>query len=177
MDVMKPRTTALIHYLRDIEYAMVDNVDMVGVKPLWANTSTATSGAGGISGTLIYENTVCAQYGIQALNFNYSHKVSASTDLSTWVEIGTSSSLSIPAEYQKYRYWKIDTISGLSTSARMEVNMTSPDLVGNLENVHFDTPPAVGAVITADYITPMVAKDSNHVFDFTLELQFGEYTP
>jgi hypothetical protein len=42
--------------------------------------------------------------------------------------------------------------------------------------VHFDTPPAAGAVITMDYDTDSVAKDENHVFDLTLTIQLGEYT-
>jgi hypothetical protein len=54
---------------------------------------------------------------------------------------------------------------------------TCSALEGNTANIHFSTPPDVGAVITVDYVTPWVAKDTNHVFDFTLELQFGEYTP
>ena len=43
-------------------------------------------------------------------------------------------------------------------------------------NIHFDTPPAAGAVITADYTTKTIAKDENHVFDLTVTIQLGEYT-
>lgn len=43
-------------------------------------------------------------------------------------------------------------------------------------NIHFATAPASGSVITANYHTAVVAKDSNHVFDFTVTIQFGEYS-
>ena len=43
-------------------------------------------------------------------------------------------------------------------------------------NIHFATPPAAGAVITADYHTPCIAKDENHVFDCSVTIQIGEYT-
>lgn len=52
--------------------------------------------------------------------------------------------------------------------------VTSQATLGN--NIAITTPPAPGAVITADYHTPVIAKDANHVFDFTLTIQLGEYT-
>ena len=39
----------------------------------------------------------------------------------------------------------------------------------------FDTAPANGDVITIDYHTPYIAKDSDHVYDMTVTFQFGEY--
>lgn len=44
-------------------------------------------------------------------------------------------------------------------------------------NIHFAEAPASGAVITADYHTDVIAKDENHVFDFSMEIQLGEYAP
>ena len=43
-------------------------------------------------------------------------------------------------------------------------------------NIHFATAPAAGSVITADYKTDVIPKDENHVFDFSLTIQLGEYT-
>lgn len=43
-------------------------------------------------------------------------------------------------------------------------------------NVHFDTPPAQGDVITINYDTDLIAKDENHVFDLSVTLNFGEHT-
>lgn len=42
-------------------------------------------------------------------------------------------------------------------------------------NIIFDEPPASGDVITIDYTTPCIPKDSNHVFDLSFTMQFGEY--
>ena len=44
------------------------------------------------------------------------------------------------------------------------------------KSIHFATAPASGAVITADYHTPTIAKDTNHVFDLTVTIQLGEYS-
>lgn len=41
-------------------------------------------------------------------------------------------------------------------------------------NIHFDTPPEPGTVITADYDTKTIAKDKNHVFDLKIEISLGE---
>src|SRR5574344_302496 len=43
-------------------------------------------------------------------------------------------------------------------------------------NIHFAVAPASGSVITANYHTAVVAKDTNHVFDLTVTIQLGEYT-
>lgn len=55
------------------------------------------------------------------------------------------------------------------------VTITQTTAVTN--NIAFDVAPNVGAVITGDYHTPDIAKDTNHVFDFEVSFQFGEYTP
>lgn len=52
--------------------------------------------------------------------------------------------------------------------------VTSQATLGN--NIAITTPPASGAVITADYHTSVIAKDVNHVFDFSLVIQLGEHT-
>ena len=58
--------------------------------------------------------------------------------------------------------------------AQSGVTVTSQSTIGN--NIIFATAPASGAVITADYHTSVIAKDANHVFDFSLAIQFGEHT-
>lgn len=72
----------------------------------------------------------------------------------------------IPVEYQHYRYWRL--LNGYFRF--MNENLKST-------NIHFNTPPADGAVITADYFTKTIAKDSDHVFDTSITLKFGEATP
>jgi hypothetical protein len=44
------------------------------------------------------------------------------------------------------------------------------------KNIIFDTAPANGAVITADYDCEVIAKDANHVFDFSFEITLAEKT-
>lgn len=58
--------------------------------------------------------------------------------------------------------------------AQSGVTVTDASTVTN--NIVFATAPASGAVITADYHTSVIAKDVNHVFDFSVTFNFGEYT-
>lgn len=44
-------------------------------------------------------------------------------------------------------------------------------------NIHFETPPPIGTVITFDYHTDYIAKDENHVFDLSITIELGEYMP
>lgn len=43
-------------------------------------------------------------------------------------------------------------------------------------NIHFAVAPAIGAAITGNYHTTVIPKDVNHVFDFSMTFQLGEYT-
>lgn len=61
----------------------------------------------------------------------------------------------------------VEQISGVTVDSASDVLS---------DNVHFTTAPATGAAITADYHTDIIAKDENHVFDFSMEIQLGEYT-
>lgn len=81
-----------------------------------------------------------------------------------WVVIPLDTT--IPVEYQHYKYWRL--LNGYFRF--MNENLKST-------NIHFNTPPAEGAVITADYFTKTIAKDSDHVFDASITLKFGEATP
>ena len=58
--------------------------------------------------------------------------------------------------------------------AQSGVTVTDTSTVTN--NIVFAASPAAGAVITADYHTSVIAKDVNHVFDFSLVIQLGEHT-
>ena len=81
-----------------------------------------------------------------------------------WVVIPLDTT--IPVEYQQYKYWRL--LNGYFRF--MNENLKST-------NIHFSTPPAEGAVITADYFTKTIAKDSDHVFDTSITLKFGESAP
>ncbi len=109
-------------------------------------------------------------YGIKSFRATQNLKVEVSDDLETWTEI-TNDSNSIPVGLRRFKYWKL---SALSNSAHYIYNLVA-DGITDSNNIHFTTPPAVGAVITANYITNTIAKDENHVFDFSMSIQFGEH--
>lgn len=94
--------------------------------------------------------------------------VQASDNLADWVTVSTGSSgtINVSTTYKNYKYWKI---SGTAAYNFYSTAITS-------YNIHFTTAPASGAVITADYHTPVIAKDSNHVFDLTVTITLSEYT-
>ena len=114
------------------------------------------------------------EYGITSCKkWSSNVTLSVSDDMTTWVEISSSriDNLSIPEAYQHYKYWKL-TAPGTGDVRGLTLMTTSV----TPNNIHFATPPADGAVITVDYISDTIAKDENHVFDFTFNVQLGEYT-
>lgn len=126
-------------------------------------------------GSCLYYNR-CWELGMASVyatkSSSYSGDVLVSNDLNTWTKITTVSAatkVTIPEEYRHYKYWKFLP------------NSTSPSSVFTLHGsysgkaLHLNTPPASGSVITADYKCDCFAKDSNHVFDFSLVIHLGEY--
>lgn len=109
-------------------------------------------------------NTFYATCGIRTVNKN----VLVSNDLLTWTPVASGT---VPDELQNHKYWKVDTTS---TSNYQYFTVTRTKADDN--NIHFATPPAAGAVITADYVTKTIPKDSNHVYDLEVTIGFGEYT-
>lgn len=102
-----------------------------------------------------------------------------SNDLIEWVELGTSAKagdFAIPQQYMHNKYFKSSTpFYSDSTSQTGAKFLKFPDtFTGKV--LHLQTPPAAGAVITADYKCDCIAKDANHVFDVSLTIQLGEYT-
>lgn len=97
--------------------------------------------------------------------------VSVSDDGITWVVISAEYTgdgiKTVPVAYQYYKYWKF------SHDCRSFLPVTALDG----KNLKFASAPASGAVITADYTTPTIAKDANHVFDLAITITLGEYTP
>jgi len=106
----------------------------------------------------------------------------ASDDMETWELVvedqyfpnNTYSTFEIPAAYQNKRFFKFIRTN---SSGGGSLYFTEFTCNGHPGNIHFDTPPAAGSVITVDYVPDCIAKDSDHVFDLTVELTFGEYTP
>ena len=82
----------------------------------------------------------------------------------------------VAEEHRNYKYLRMTNRSTntWSGSTETETGQFPPDVPHT--SVVFDTPPAVGSVITIDYTTPFVPKDENHVYDFRLEIQLSEYS-
>ncbi len=105
--------------------------------------------------------------------------VQCSDDLVSWTDAGTLSNLgttaqtlSIPQALRTKRYWRLVNAAASTKSYYARFVADVPDTA---HNIVFASPPAAGAVITCDYVPDCIAKDSNHVFDLTLELTLGEY--
>ena len=94
--------------------------------------------------------------------------VYGSNDLANWTLITNASSgtVELTGDAGHYKFYK--NIG----DAQAQLNWNTTDG----KAVIFDTAPAQGDVITADYHTPYVAKNSDHVFDLSVTFQFGEYT-
>lgn len=118
-----------------------------------------------------YEYGIASVYLGAAATSSSSFKVLVSDDLSSWTEIrGSKGRVNVPEACQYFRYWKVRSFTGTDNAN----SFYAKDLNGT--NIHFDTPPADGAVITIDYETETLGKDENHVYDFEFSFTLGEYT-
>lgn len=105
--------------------------------------------------------------------------IEASNDLQTWDDINSTQVgnywWSIPEKYKNYKYFRTNQEFGYYASTDYYDLVKFPDdFTGKA--IHFNTPPADGVTITADYDSKSVAKDTDHVFDFSLKINLGEYT-
>lgn len=122
---------------------------------------------------IIY-NPYYDKFGITQVKSNSSsvYKLETSNDLVNWTLINSSvgsSKVDVPSQHKNNKYWKLTYVSG---SHGAYPTFLSTELTGY--NIHFDTAPGSGAVITGDYTTALIAKDSNHVLDTTIVMSFGE---
>lgn len=97
--------------------------------------------------------------------------VAYSNDLINWTTIPYNTELDPPVTA---RYWHLHIGYRGSDFGDRKRDLLSPDDTDY--NIHFQTPPPAGAVITADYVPDCLPKDENHVFDFSLTITLGEYT-
>ena len=152
----------------------------------------ATMGSGSADGAYIYVNMVYADNvnlpksmvsdtGIQSsaiteVLFPYvglysiyapNGTVKGSNDGTTWVDVETAQNNNqMNQSGAHYRYYK--TTDGNRRSAYMNAY--------DGYNIVFNTAPAQGDVITIDYTTDYIPKDSDHVLDVSVEVTFGEWT-
>lgn len=106
-------------------------------------------------------------------------KVEMSDDCTNWTDVGTVTTvsavftdLSVPATLKTKKYIRF---SNPESSSHTYIVQAVADVADTSSNIVFDTAPASGAVITADYTPDCIAKDSNHVFDIEVTFTFGEY--
>lgn len=93
--------------------------------------------------------------------------VKGSNDGVTWYDVSTSRTNSqMDQSGAHYRYYKY-----VGTSNYAYVYFNAYDGY----NIIFDNPPAQGDVITIDYTTDYIPKDSDHVLDVELTFTFGEW--
>lgn len=124
--------------------------------------------------TATYYNPFYA-YGIVSVYLAAYTSLYMSSDGSSWITAasnsgsGTAATVSIAAEHRNKPYIQLRSASG---GWRFYREFTADTLPEN--DVVFATPPATGAVVTIDYDTESVAKDTNHVFDFALTITLGE---
>lgn len=100
----------------------------------------------------------------------------ASDDNVNWEKItpadgSSTTTVYVPAEHTHKKFWRVETTSGNYSSFSL---YPPPSFTGKC--LHLNTPPAEGAVITADYKCDCFAKDANHVLDMSVTIQFNEYT-
>lgn len=126
--------------------------------------------------TSYFENMYSDKIGISKIgkgSYSTANSLALSNDLINWVSIAFSSD--IPEEYQNYRYLRVTFSEHGSSPLYQNIIPTMTKTL--TANIRFNNPPSSGSVITMDYKTKCIAKDINHVFDLTIAIQFGEYTP
>ena len=147
-----------------------------------ANTVGTTQGqmapcfdmiSGNVQGNFyaIFNNPLYS-YGIDTLYCGYGVKVEVSDDRVIWTTVAHNNvgTVTVTAGNKTKMYWKV---SSSTTSATCHA-LTSNSIKST--NINFSTAPASGAVITADYDCEVIAKDVNHVFDFSFEITLAEKT-
>ena len=112
----------------------------------------------------------CPDIGVwQFTSYYGTAELYGSNDGTTWVQIQYQNNTPLAQADAHYKYYKC--IGGLSINNSPSMWMNDYDGY----NIIFDNPPASGDVISVDYTTDFIPKDSDHVLDFELNLTFGEY--
>lgn len=113
------------------------------------------------------------EYGINTIDYSCM-SLQVSNDLVTWTLLLNDNNISTYTVPEQYRHYKYFAIKAYGQRAVFKVNAFT--VFTPMKNIHLETPPPEGSIITADYDCACVAKDENHVFDFSLTIQLGEAT-
>lgn len=117
-------------------------------------------------------------------------KLYGSNDLSSWTFIAENTQDADPNEYissvvqlnstqAHYKYYKLEgaflsgNVTGTAWDRKCRLGINTDE---DFCQIIFDTAPAVGDVITANYHTPCIAKDTDHVLDISMGVQIGPYS-
>ena len=111
-------------------------------------------------------------------NDYYNFTVQCSDDCATWTDVGTQrirsngADYNVPANLRHKRFWRF-----VNPENHQHTYSARPyaDVADEAHNITLPSAPAAGAVITCDYYPACLAKDSDHVFDLTVEITLGEY--
>lgn len=166
----------------DFTYDYAPNTDKVDIFNRYLQTISPDSTVGNHIDVISYNDITyynpAYELGVASINTYLTTGVYTSDDLVTWVTLQqepenqssttATSTITVPPEYVHNRYWR--------TKQYYQGFKLIPPTTLTGKNLHFNTPPAAGAVITADYKTDTIAKDANHVFDCSVTIQIGEYT-
>lgn len=140
----------------------------------------STSNDDYVTGSAIFYNPYhelgVASFKMNSTGMGQYLRIELSDDLQSWEELTLpyEANVTVPEALQHKKFWRLTRL-GTNNVYVYPYELTAPGLNG--KNIHFDAPPAAGAVITADYNTPVIAKDESHVFDLTVTIQFGEFNP
>lgn len=126
----------------------------------------------------ILENPMYANFGITSVT-GFRFVLESSDDGTSWSTAVTSSTggsaaFAIPTGHQNKRYFRVSRLPGYTDG---QITSAECSTLDGYKNVRFETAPETGAVITAEYTCDVMAKDVNHVYDITVVIQLGEYTP
>lgn len=156
-------TTDMAKYLHLLHPSSTDDVHVVSFT---RSTSPATLS--------IYYNPFyelgLASWG--ALTYSdYGSTVSVSNNLIDWEVVTRTDKkdFNIPVEYRYYKYWKLESYTRYNHSL---VKLSIPEEIR--DRVLFDVAPEVGAVITMDYFTKSIAKNTDYLVSLDTSLSFGE---
>lgn len=119
---------------------------------------------------LDYEDIGIVQLAISATRYTLYAWSGNQNDEYVEVQSGESLAFTVPAQYRNYPFFNL--VLGGSVSGYIDITVEDKST-----NVIFSEPPAVGSVITANYIPYEIPKDSNHVWDFSITMHLGDYTP
>ena len=84
---------------------------------------------------------------------------------------GDGSTVDFSSKFRLHKNCKIMVNGSSTNNVTLDIDK---DIAADSYNIHFTEPPSEGDVITADYFTDVIAKDENHVFDFSITFHFGE---